>query len=796
LSCISILSFGILHQRVIVSISGLPGDGSSRSMWRRFRAPGTRDLVHANPRMQILPVGLPGQNHSYRTEGIVFLTRLHAACATCFLPSAPALLFTLFLSPDAAAQQRPLTALDLYQLRTAGDVALSPDGRRVVYVVTAIDSAGNRYRRDLWMAPTDGSEPPRRLTWSGGTGPVFSPDGTRIAFTAAREGPPQVWILPLSDGGEAWQLTTVDGGAGAPVWSPDGSRIAFTSALSPDEIAASVAGPTEPAAAASDATPDGDAIRRIHEDRDAALRAVRALLDANASRQDPRVVTRLDYLGETSIQDERWSQVHVIDVRPGARAEIPAPAPHHQRTPAWSPDGRSIILAAADPRGDYHPDYERESVLRVLDATSAGIVPASAVRDLPEPGYLVASPRYSPDGRHIVYTRRAVATPHPTAVNTELVVMRADGTGRESVTGPLDRSVTGWRITSDGWLYFTTASEGAVPLYRTRLDRLAPEPVLGGARGVLSFDAGGGVVAWSQMDPARPSDVHAARADGRDARRLTTLNDSLLAGVHVADYEELWYPSFDGMRIHGWYLRPLGYVEGGRYPLVVQIHGGPHAMWGPGEASMWLEYQMLAGAGYTVFFANPRGSGGYGEASLQSIHRNWGTPPARDILIGADSVIARGLADPERQVVTGGSYAGYMTAWLIAYEAPERFRAAVAARGVYDLAGWYGGSNTWRLFEGEFGTRPWEDPEITRAQSPLTWVENVRTPLLLLHADTDFRTTIATAEALYRALKVLGRDVEFVRYPREGHELTRSGEPAHRVDHMLRTLEYFERHVR
>jgi dipeptidyl aminopeptidase/acylaminoacyl peptidase len=306
----------------------------------------------------------------------------------------------------------------------------------------------------------------------------------------------------------------------------------------------------------------------------------------------------------------------------------------------------------------------------------------------------------------------------------------------------------------------------------------------------------GGTVAWAQMQPANPSDVYAARADGGRERRLTALNDSLLARVHVGEYEEIWYPSFDGRRVQGWFIRPLGYQPGTRYPLAVQIHGGPHAMWGPGEASMWLEYQMLAGAGYTVFFSNPRGSGGYGDEGLQSIHRDWGTSPARDILIGADSVIARGLADPARQVVTGGSYAGYMTAWLIAREAPERFRAAVAARGVYDLWIWYGSSNTWRLFEGEFGVRPWEDWEIVRAQSPITYVENIRTPLLLLHADTDFRTTIAGAEALYRAMTVLRKPVEFVRYPREGHELTRSGEPLHRIDHMLRTLEFFERHVR
>jgi dipeptidyl aminopeptidase/acylaminoacyl peptidase len=231
-------------------------------------------------------------------------------------------------------------------------------------------------------------------------------------------------------------------------------------------------------------------------------------------------------------------------------------------------------------------------------------------------------------------------------------------------------------------------------------------------------------------------------------------------------------------------------------PLAVEIHGGPHSMWGPGEASMWLEYQSLAGAGYTVFFSNPRGSGGYGEEWLQSIHQSWGSPPARDILLGADTVIARGLADARRQTVTGGSYGGYMVAWLVAREAPARFAAASSQRGVYDLTTWWGASNTWRLFENEFGGRPWDQPDLARAQSPITYVAGVRTPLLMLHGEADLRTTIAGAYEFYRALKVQNREVEMVTYPREGHELTRSGEPAHRVDHMLRIIEWFERHVR
>jgi dipeptidyl aminopeptidase/acylaminoacyl peptidase len=702
------------------------------------------------------------------------------------LPRLVCVFLLVVAAPLAAQEKRPLTALDLYHLRTAGQVALAPDGRRVVYVVTEVDSASNGYRRDLWIADTGGSGQPRRLTWTGGAalgGASFSPDGRRLAFTAAREGGhSQIWILPLADGGEAWPLTDLRTGAVGAAWSPDGGRIAFTSSLTPDEL--------QPRDTAGRGEVDAGAIRAIHRDRDAALRAIRGKLEQNARQNDPRVVTRLDYLGETAIQDERHSQLYLVEVRPGAEPRRLTSGLFASGSPAWSPDGRSLVYVAAPPLGDYHPDRERESDLYLIPAEGG------EPRRLAEPGYVAGNPQFTRDGRHIVYTRTLRDTRHFTAVDNELVLMRADGGERRSISGALDRGVASFVVTPDGWVYFTTPADGAVPLWRTRLDRVRPERVIDGPRGVLAFDVAGSTIAWAQMQPANPSNVYAARLDGRGERRLTALNDSLLAQVYVGDYEEIWYPSFDGRRIQAWIIRPHGHQPGTRYPLAVQIHGGPHAMWGPGEASMWLEYQMLAGAGYTVFFSNPRGSGGYGEEMLQIIHRDWGTSPARDILVGADSVIARGLADPERQVVTGGSYAGYMTAWLIAREAPERFRAAVAARGVYDLGIWYGSSNTWRLFEGEFGVRPWEDWEIVREQSPLTYVENIRTPLLLLHADTDFRTTIAGAEALYRALTVLQRPVEFVRYPREGHELTRSGEPAHRIDHLLRTLEFFERHVR
>ncbi|HEV2149642.1 MAG TPA: S9 family peptidase [Longimicrobiaceae bacterium] len=692
-------------------------------------------------------------------------------------------------APAAAAAQepRPLTALDLYHLRTASGVAVSPDGRRVAYVVTRADSAENRYKRDLWIANADGSGA-RRLTWTESANfgdPAFSPDGRFLAFTSARAGgKAQVWVLPLAEGGEAWALTDLKTGAANPAWSPGGDRIAFTSSLTPEELAG------DAGARRDSARVDAAAMRNIHRDRAAALAAIRAKLEENEGPGGPRRVTRRNHLGETALAEERWAQLYVVEARPGAKPLRLTATAFPAGAPSWSPDGRSLAYAATQPPEGRHPDFEDDSDVFVIPA--AGGTP----RRIAEPRFTATNPRFSADGRWIVYQRQPYDTVFRTAVNSELVAMRADGTERRSVTAALDRGVSSFALTDDGWLYFTVQSEGAVPLYRTRLDRIDPRRVVSGPRGVTSFDVAGGTVAWAQMHPQRPSDVYAARADGSRERRLTALNDSLLARVYVGDYEEIWYPSFDGRRIQGWIVRPLGFREGSRPPLAVEIHGGPHSMWGPGEATMWLEYQTLAGAGYTVFFSNPRGSGGYGAEGLQSIHRNWGTPPARDVLVGADSVLARGLADPQRQAVTGGSYAGYLTSWIIAKEAPERFDAAVAQRGVYDLGIWWGASNTFELFEGEFGVRPWEDPQIVREQSPITYVENVRTPLLMLHGEVDYRTTLAGADAMYRALMALEKPVEMVRYPREGHELTRSGEPAHRVDHMLRILEWFERHVR
>jgi dipeptidyl aminopeptidase/acylaminoacyl peptidase len=281
------------------------------------------------------------------------------------------------------------------------------------------------------------------------------------------------------------------------------------------------------------------------------------------------------------------------------------------------------------------------------------------------------------------------------------------------------------------------------------------------------------------------------RADGSEVR-LTAINERLLSKRLIAPIQELTSTAPDGHEVQGWLLRPPGFDPARTYPLAVYIHGGPHVMWGPGFRSMWHEWQTAAAHGYTVFFCNPRGSEGYGEGWRDAIHANWGVADAPDIHAGIDAVIARGAVDPACVAVTGGSYGGYMTAWLIAHS--DRFACAVSARGVYNLHTEHSTSDAHELIELEFDGYPWELQEKLWQHSPLAHAHKITTPLRILHSELDYRVPVSEAEQLFAILRRRKQVVEFVRYPREGHELTRSGEPRHRADHMRQTLEWFDRY--
>jgi len=265
----------------------------------------------------------------------------------------------------------------------------------------------------------------------------------------------------------------------------------------------------------------------------------------------------------------------------------------------------------------------------------------------------------------------------------------------------------------------------------------------------------------------------------------------------VSSPKEYWFTRPDGTKIQYWVQEPIGKKDGVKYPTIVNIHGGPSAMWGPGVFSMWHEYQLENSWGYGLVYCNPRGSGGYGDRFKKGNFKDWGHGPANDILASLDEAMKQhNWIDKDQLFVEGGSYAGYMVAWIVGHD--NRFKAANAQRGVYDLTTFMGEGNAWRLVPDHFGGYPWqkETKALLDSESPLTYVEKINTPLLIIHGDQDLRTGVIQSEMLYKSLKIMNKPVEYIRYPREGHELTRSGNPGRMMDHMLRVIEFFERYAK
>lgn len=658
------------------------------------------------------------------------------------------------------------------------DVRISPDSRFVAYVKVSVDRRANAYARAIYLAPTAGG-PPRRLTrGKQDHQPRWSPDGARLAFVSSRDDERgQIYLIELA-GGEARQLTSAPNGASDPAWSPDGASLAFLSLVNEEERRREDAGepPPEPA--------DAWEAKRAKEQRKR----------DEERRSDPRVVSRLPYRSGTSFFDDRRRHVYLVELP--ADDEAPPPQPRrltdgdlHYGPPTWMPDGQSLLTTATrDPEADSLFAYY--DVLRLpLD----GGKPTA----LTEAGFSYFDPQPSPDGALIAFRRLSEA--NLLGEGSRVAIIPAAGGEPEDLTAHADLNVEQFRWQPDGrGVLFAAGWRGDAHVYAIGLPGTPTyrqgATLVGGPRLVSEFDVGrDGTVAFIAGAPDNPCDLFVRGPDGAE-RRLTSINAGLLAERLVSPIEELRFLAPDGQEVQGWVLYPPQREEGRLYPLVVHIHGGPHVMWGPGFRSMWHEFQAAAAAGYVVFFCNPRGSDGYGEVWRDAIRGKWGEADAPDILAGVEAVIAQGRVDPARVGVTGGSYGGYMTAWLLGHS--DRFACGIAARGVYNLISQHSTSDAHELIEIEFNGYPWELAEELWDHSPLAHAHKIAAPLLLLHSELDYRVPISEAEQLFAFLRRQKKVVELVRYPREGHELTRSGEPDHRADHMRRTLAWLDRHCK
>jgi dipeptidyl aminopeptidase/acylaminoacyl peptidase len=665
----------------------------------------------------------------------------------------------------------PLCAEDFYEIDVLSDPQVSPDGRWVAFVCRSVDRQENVYRSGIWLAPTDGS-PSRAFT--AGThrdgSPRWSPDGRYLAFTSDRAGgESQLYLIPV-DGGEARRLTCMPHGVESPAWSPDGSRLAFLSSVDAEERAWEDSGEEPPS------DPDERKVWKEKRDRE------------REKRQDPRLITRFPYRVGTTYLGDGYPHVYVVDVLGDLAWGEPAKpkrltdGDRVYGPPVWMPDGKAILSSVnRDPNSmDIH--FPCDIVSIPAEKGEPSVIVGQ------EQGGTHDDPRPSPDGRWIAFLTRPEE--RFAAQNAQLAITPVRGGEKRILSTSLDANVAShrWGLDSQS-VYLSFSQWGNVGVHRISLAG-ETEQVVDGDRVVLDYDVGQKSLAYVVTAPDIPADLYVADVDGGNERRCTKVNEAFLSERWLSTPEEIRYTRPDGTQIQGWVMRPPGFDPQIKHPLAVEIHGGPHAMWGN---MFWHEFQAIAGCGYVVFFCNPRGSDGYGQAFRDAIHGRWGEADADDILTGVTGLVKQGYIDEERLVVTGGSYGGFMTAWIIGHD--RRFAAAVSQRGVYELVAFYGVTDIPRFIEAEFDVAPWEDVDTLWRYSPLAYAAQMETPLLILHSDLDYRVPVSIGEELFTALKRLKRDVAFVRYPREGHELSRSGEPAHRVDRINRIVDWFDRHT-
>ena len=705
-----------------------------------------------------------------------------------------ALFLISFLLP--AQDKQPIVASDVLKIATANQISISPDGSKAVMVVTrkAVKNESDYYYTNhLYVIGLSGKYELTQLTFGdkNDSQPQWSPDGQRIAFVRKDGKKSQIWLLPLA-GGEAQVLTNAKFGATRPRWSPDGSRILFISNIYMHAIDGTPAWPNERPGRKEGDEPNFKAMnpeerKAVKASMDGGLEEVRAWLARNATENNPRVITRLNLQGELDLQPGlTFTHIFAQDVKPGSTAAQLTSGFQNFQEPEWSWDGKRIICQSKV--NDVFPDRVLGNDLWMIDVGAR-----TASEFLSWENYSLSSPRYAPGGDQISFM--ATNTENRHATQSQLAVVSSSGGKPLMLTSSHDRDISGavWAPDSKT-LYFTSSSEGDIQLFSVPSKGGAITKVYGGDNGVNDFDVRGDKIVYALTETRNPWEVYLHSTKDKSHRQLTQLNE-WVKDREITHPKEYWFTRPDGTKIQYWVMEPVGRKEGMKYPTILNIHGGPAAMWGPGIFSMWHEFQLEASWGYGIVYCNPRGSGGYGDKFKKANYRDWGTGPAGDILASLDEAMKGHIwIDKDNLFVEGGSYAGYMVAWIIAHD--QRFKAANAQRGVYELTTFMGEGNAWRLVPNSFGY-PWEEgvDDILKANSPYTYVHQIKTPLLIIHGDQDLRTGVTQSEMLYKSLKILSRPVEYVRYPREGHELTRSGNPGRMMDHLLRIIEFFERYA-
>jgi dipeptidyl aminopeptidase/acylaminoacyl peptidase len=637
-------------------------------------------------------------------------------------------------------------SLEMYlDLESASDPQISPDGSQVVYTRGWVDKMNDRRESSVWIMNVDGS---RARFLVDGSGPIWSPDGTRIAYTS--EGEPegtQIFVRWMDDEGASSQITRLQKAPGGIRWAPDGNTLSFTMTMDGEE-AWSVSPPGRP--------------------------------EGSNWTEPPKVVTRADYRQDrVGFVDEGWRHIFVVPAEGGTARQLTDGYWNHS-TGEWTPDGAELVFSSLRTE-DSELSWRQSEVYAVSVAN--GRIRQLTTRDGQDSG-----PIPSPAGDMIAYRGADFHT--DTYRNSGVYVMDMDGSNSRLISGDFDRSINGMQWAHDGsGLYLTVSAEG---------DRNIHFVSTGG--GVTALSSGHHMLALSSFtadgravgtltSPQLPSDIVSFNLSDPDRRtQLTHVNDDVFAGVTFGDVEEIKYESVDGFEVEGWIVKPPDFDPSRKYPMMLSIHGGPHGMYNVGFNFAWQEH---AANGYVVLYTNPRGSSGYGSAFGNSIKNAYPGKDYDDLMNGVDLIIDRGYIDDENMFVYGCSGGGVLTSWVVGHT--DRFAAASANCpvinwlsfvGTTDGIGWY------RNFE----NLPWDDPSEHLRRSPLMYVGNVTTPTMLMTGVNDLRTPMPQTEEYFAALKVMGVETAMVRFNNEWHGT--SSTPSNFLRTQLFLREWFAKHSR
>lgn len=692
----------------------------------------------------------------------------------------------------------PVLLTDMLKIKTVGNITMAKDGSKAAFTVTSIepDEKGKldyHYNTQVYSVSTAGNQMPVQLTnaGEGGSQPAWSPDGKQLAFTRAVDGKSQIFILSM-EGGEPMQLTSSTYGASNPTWSPDGKKILFSSNISlenllKDTVLNSAHG--IPAWPSEKPGIDNKGLWKWGETKpnpNGSVAEIRAYLEKDEEDKKAIVLNKLNFQSESGISSATsFNHFFIMDAVKDARPLAITKGFYSFGSGAFTPDGKQIIFSGnIDSVVAPNRSLEREIFVVNTDGSHFKKLLGKS-----EMSYNNAS--LSPSGKWLVFTYDSILS----VSIPILAIMPFNGSEKDIISIPFDRNKGNFTWSNDDqYLYFTAQSNGGNVLHRMNRVSKKIEALSGFDSGITSFDLANNKIVFSRTEVANPSELFVADGSLKNEKKLSQFNDWVKT-KKLSFPEKKSFVNDKGMSVEYWVMKPGNFQQGKKYPLLLEIHGGPSAMWGPGEASMWHEYQYFCSKGYGVVYSNPRGSGGYGKSFLRDNINDWGKGPTSDVLTSLDKAVAEGWADTSKLLVTGGSYAGYLVAWIIGHD--HRFKAACSQRGVYDLMTFFGEGNAWRLVPGYFGGYPWEPKvkEILVRESPITYVQNITTPYIIFHGGNDRRTGFVQGEMMYRSLKVMGRPVEYVVHPGATHELTRSGDNRQRLDQMLRTYEFFERFI-